>query len=170
MTPDLIIERFAYTPHGTFGRMEIPDGQLLYTVEDAWLSNRRGVSCIPEGDYDCEPRPFHRGGYPAVHITNVPGRSLCLFHIANTHHDIGGCIGPGIALGWVRGVWAVTQSKIAFARFMEHFGTRRFQLRIQQYVPDDMKRGFDARTPQLPPLLVEAQKVEGYPPQPIQHS
>jgi hypothetical protein len=136
MTQTLIIDRFAYTPNGTFGRMTMPDGEILYTVEDPWRDNRRGESCIPEGVYTCVPRPFHRGGYPAIHVTGVPGRSLILFHVANSQNDVRGCIGPGESLGWVHGQWAVTNSRRAFGTLMRHYGGKDFTLTVRQYVPD----------------------------------
>jgi hypothetical protein len=140
MNTDLTLERFAYAPSGTFGRMAMPDGEILYTVEDPWRGNARGESCIPEGRYVCEPRPFHRGGYPAVHVTDVPDRQLILFHIANSPVDVRGCVGVGQRLGWVHAQWAVLDSRAGFARFMEHYKDRVFVLDITRYAPDDMVR------------------------------
>ena len=56
-----VVERFAYTPHGTFGRIVLPDGRELFTIEDPPNANRTGASCIPEGEYDCVPRRFNKG-------------------------------------------------------------------------------------------------------------
>lgn len=137
---DLQLERFAYAPTGTFGRMTMPDGEILYTVEDPWRGNRRGESCIPEGDYLCTPRRYHRGGYPAVHITGVPSRSLILFHVANSQRDVRGCVGVGQDLGWVHGQWAITSSLRGFARFMEHWGGKDFTLRVAPYEPESIHR------------------------------
>ena len=139
-SPDLILERFAYAPTGAFGRVAMPDGETLYTVEDPWRGNRQGESCIPEGRYLCEPRRFHRGGYDAVHVTGVPSRNLILFHVANSQNDIRGCIGVGQRLGWVHGQWAILDSRSGFARFMEHMGGRDFILDVTRYAPDDMIR------------------------------
>jgi hypothetical protein len=132
---NLTIDRIAYTPMGTFGRMTMPDGEILYTVEDPWRDNRTGESCIPEGVYRCVPRRFHRGGYDAIHVTGVPGRSLILFHVANSQNDIRGCIGPGESLGWVHGQWAVTASRRAFGKLMRHYGGKDFTLTIRQFAP-----------------------------------
>jgi hypothetical protein len=125
--PDLVLERFAYTPHGTFGRLALPPvggrpGGLLYTVEDPPNENAAGASCIPEGFYRCAPRRFNKGGYDAVQVCGVPGRDLILFHVANTTRDVRGCIGVATSLGSTAGRWAVLDSRGGFARFMAAYG------------------------------------------------
>ena len=47
--PNVIIERFAYAPDGTFGRIKLPNGTQFVTVERPWLSNKAYESCIPDG-------------------------------------------------------------------------------------------------------------------------
>ncbi len=121
--------RFAYTPDGVFGSMTV-DGAVLYTVERPWLDNQAMVSCIPEGAYKCRPRRYFRGGYGAVHIRDVPGRTHILFHRANVPSDLAGCIGVGSKLGVLNGQWAVLQSRAAFARFMDVWGRVPFELSI----------------------------------------
>jgi len=121
--------RFAYTPDGTFGSMLV-DGAVLYTVERPWVGNQTTVSCIPEGTYSCRPRRFFRGGYDAIHIQSVPGRTHILFHRANIPSDLAGCIGVGSRLGVLGGQWAVLQSRAAFSRFMAIWGGRTFELVI----------------------------------------
>jgi hypothetical protein len=46
----IVLERFAYTPIGSFGRLMFPEFQC-YTVERPWLDNKIRESCIPEGEY-----------------------------------------------------------------------------------------------------------------------
>ena len=132
--PDLIITRFAYTPMGTFGDMTMPDGVKLYTVERPWLNNAPSISCIPEGEYDCVPQKFFRGGYDAVEITGVPSRALILFHVANKFTELEGCVAPNSSLGCSDGVWCGVGSKQAFDRFMAHYN-RKFRLKIQGFRP-----------------------------------
>jgi hypothetical protein len=131
---DLSIGRFAHTPLGTFGSMKMPDGAVLYTVERPWLDNKPSVSCIPDGKYNCQPRRFFRGGYDAVEITGVKGRSHILFHIANTMNDVEGCVGVGSKLGAIGQQWAVLASKQAFEHFMSFYGGRKFTLLIENVV------------------------------------
>lgn len=136
--PMVVIER-AYTPLGTFGTLTLPSGVVLYTVERPWLDNRPRVSCIPEGEYECRPRQFFRGGYPASEILDVQGRSHILFHVANRPRDVEGCIGVGSRLGAVAGDWAVLDSKTGFRQFMSEVGGGRFLLQIRTAGPASMK-------------------------------
>jgi hypothetical protein len=138
MSTKLIVERFAYTDMGTFGRMSV-GGQTLYTVERPWLDNRPNTSCIPEGTYRCTPRRFNRGGYDAVEIQGVPGRSHILFHVGNTMHDVVGCIAVTHKLGQINGVWAGLHSRNAFDLFMEHYGNGEFTVRVGRYEPGNME-------------------------------
>lgn len=125
----LELDRFAKTEMGVFGGIVVA-GQRLVTVERPWLNNLPGVSCIPPGEYECRPQRFNAGGYDAVEVCNVPGRTHILFHRGNTMFDVKGCIAIGSRLGVVNGLWAALDSKPAFALFMEHYN-RPFRLRVQ---------------------------------------
>ena len=50
MPDTLQLQRFAYTPFGTFGRLYMPEFQC-FTIERPWLNNVPKESCIPEGEY-----------------------------------------------------------------------------------------------------------------------
>lgn len=130
----LILTRFAWTDMGVFGEMLV-DGQRLFTVERPWLDNRPAVSCIPLGVYECAPRRFYRGGYDAIEVQGVPGRTYILFHRGNVASDVQGCIAVTSRLGALNGVWAGLNSRPAFELFMAHFN-RRFTLAIRQYQPE----------------------------------
>ena len=114
---DVYLERFAYTHMGTFGVIKVDEFEW-FTVERPWLNNKARESCIPEGAYRISLGMYNRGGYPAYEIQSVPDRSLIKIHVANTENDVVGCIGLGLALGWVDNKWAVTQSKKALNQFM----------------------------------------------------
>lgn len=132
----LKIVRFAYTPYGTFGRYVI-DGREYFTIERPWVSNLPNVSCIPEGKYDCGPTRFHRKGYNAIEILNVPNRSLIKMHKGNKLTDVKGCIAVGCDLGVVDGFWAVLNSKKAFDILMAHYGHyRNFELTITNFIDE----------------------------------
>ena len=60
----VLLERFAYSPMGTFGVLTVDDFEC-YTVERPWLDNKPRESCIPEGVYRLELGMYNRGGYPA---------------------------------------------------------------------------------------------------------
>jgi hypothetical protein len=113
----ITLERFAYSPWGTFGRLYLPEFRC-YTVERPWLGNKPRESCIPEGAYGLRRSRFNRGGYTAYEVLDVPDRSLIKIHIGNTMDDVIGCIAPGKHLGWVAQKWAVTSSRLAFRDFM----------------------------------------------------
>jgi hypothetical protein len=133
----IILERFAYAPQGTFGRMYLPSGLTLFTVEDRDNNNAKGDSCIPEGEYECVPSRYHKGGYDAYEITGVPGRSRILIHAGNTSRDVDGCVAVGLSLGFVGGLWAATESKSAFQKFMQEVAGQKFTLQVRFYQPTE---------------------------------
>lgn len=115
---NITLERFAYSPMGTFGRLRL-NHRTWYTVEKPWRHNLAQVSCIPEGVYKASryhsPTP-NRGIVWQLH--DVPGRSNIQIHAGNTEDDVIGCIALGTALGCLDGKWAVHHSKIAMSEFM----------------------------------------------------
>jgi hypothetical protein len=104
---------------GTFGEYLL-NGVRYYTVERPWLDNAPSVSCIPQGTYICKNRKFHRGGYDAIEITNVPGRSHILFHKANLPMELAGCVAPTSTLGVYKKQWAGLNSSHAFRMLMKY--------------------------------------------------
>lgn len=130
----MILERFAYSPLGTFGRLT-GRGLDLYTVERPWTGNTPFESCIPEGVYVCRWVVSPRFGR-TIEVTGVPERSEILFHVANTMDDLEGCIGLGESLGVLAGKWAVHGSRNALHRFHAALeGVDEIALVIKQYEP-----------------------------------
>jgi len=127
----IILERFAYAPDGTFGKLLMPDGTDFFTVERPWLGNKEDESCIPEGVYTLGLRyspivesstlgKFDEGW----EILNVPERSLIMIHPGNWPFNFKGCIGLGYdykiipdRTGVPRN--AVSNSVDAFTEFMK---------------------------------------------------
>lgn len=131
----ITLERFAYTPMGTFGRLLFDEFEC-YTVERPWLNNKPRESCIPEGTYTLKLGVYNRGGYPAYEVLNVPNRSLIKIHVGNTMDDVIGCISPGKELSFLGGKWGVTGSRKALNEFMESMGgAESATLSITQYRP-----------------------------------
>lgn len=132
----LTLERFCYSPMGTFGRLFLDQQEMytFYTVEQPWQANILFISCIPEGTYVCAPYSSQK--YPSTwEITKVPNRTAILFHVGNTRNDFQGCIGVGVGLGVVKHQWAVTASVVAFEQFKEYLkNEKQFQLKIRQYI------------------------------------
>jgi hypothetical protein len=113
----VLLERFAYSPMGTFGVLTVDDFEC-YTVERPWLDNKASESCIPEGAYGIELGMYNRGGYPAYEIMDVPDRSLIKMHIANNINDVVGCVGFGDSLGFYENLWCVRNSGKTMKKFM----------------------------------------------------
>ena len=95
-----------YYPKQTHGTITIYDedsGEEVFkcrTLELPYKDNQSDLSCIPEGYYDVVPRTSPKYGNH-LHVTEVPNRSLILFHYGNYagsmnpktgHSDIRGCI------------------------------------------------------------------------------
>ena len=117
---------------GTFGELHTPFSTYM-TMEDDWLNNEKGKSCIPAGRYLCQRTIFHKHNIETFEITGVPNRSRILFHVANTEEDVEGCVGIGTRPGLFRVLdeddpahpmvlkRGVANSKQAFDRFMRDF-------------------------------------------------
>lgn len=130
MSNVIVLERFAYSPDGTFGKLHMPSGEDFYTVERPWLQNKAYVSCIPEGVYSLGLRysptvkstslkEFEEGW----EVEGVPERTYIMLHPGNWPIDFKGCIGLGYGYktmtdraGEPRN--GVTYSREAFREFM----------------------------------------------------
>lgn len=130
----IIIERFAYSPDGTFGKVKLPNistGLDLFTVERPWLDNARNISCIPEGLYK-----LNKSLSPTVsritdskysygyEIANVPNRSHILIHPGNWPSDFQGCIGVGDSYAVLNNKNGVTNSRKSFVQLVNLLDSR----------------------------------------------
>ena len=128
----VILERFCHASYGEFGDLILPSGETLATVEQPWIQNLPNISCIPIGTYLCKPRFYNRGGYEAVEVTEVEGRSHILFHVGNFVSNSRGCIllnerHGAMTDGTLRGV----NSRKVFNHFMSNMGKEPFSLVIK---------------------------------------
>ena len=117
------VERFAYTPFGTFGRLQVVDeGPMLnvpfecFTVEPPWLGNAVGKSCVPIGTYPLVLEYSPRFKRELWELKKVPGRSESKLHPANLASELDGCIAPGLRLGAILDKWCVLASAVALER------------------------------------------------------
>jgi hypothetical protein len=119
-----------YTPTQTLGELVIGNFKCK-TLELVWKDNANKISCIPEGVYQVVPRHSDKYGRH-LHITNVPNRSLCLFHWGNyagsinpktLQSDIKGCVLVGSAMSDINkdGILDIVNSKPIFAGLMLMF-------------------------------------------------
>lgn len=98
----LYLQRFAHLTDGTFGRLVLPKGPTLYTVERPWANNEVRISCIPEGIYNLKLRESpmverssggaHKKGWE---VADVPNRTFIMLHPANWAEQLMGCIAVG---------------------------------------------------------------------------
>ncbi len=111
------------------------------TVEPPWKNNTPFISCIPAGRYLC--KRYHSPQYEHTFIiSNVLGRTYCLFHWGNwggPHGgkeigDTQGCVVVGEEFGMLDGVPALLSSKRGFREFLERTkGIDEFHLDIKDY-------------------------------------
>ena len=128
---EILLERFNYgfnvdnAVSGTFGRMYLPSGQILYTCERPWMGNQPSVSCIPEGEYTLLKRESPvvvrstDGKYiEGWEVCEVPGRTYIMIHPANWPHQLQGCISVGVRYTKIMDKLGVSHSRDAFDIFM----------------------------------------------------
>jgi hypothetical protein len=75
--------------HGTL--YDHKDEEMCVTYERPWLSNKRSVSCIPNGTYRATIHMSPTKGR-CFKIHNVQDRTDILIHVGNTLKDTYGCI------------------------------------------------------------------------------
>ena len=125
------LTRYAYLDNGTYSWFECGEVRL-YTIERPWINNEAGISCIPIGEYECKPRRFYSGGYDAIEVRDVPGRTHILFHVANFPHQVKGCLGVNSSIGPYSEGLRGFDSRKAFDLFMLEYGDG-FDLEIVNY-------------------------------------
>lgn len=111
----LALLRIETSERGTFGRLVIPGGSTLHTLELPWKDNAPDISCIPAGTYRLKRRFSAKHGYELFGIEDVPGRTDVELHIGNFLKDTLGCV----LLGLGRTATAIERSTEAFHRFMD---------------------------------------------------
>lgn len=128
-------------PQGTFGKLRVVEEDYeCFTGELPWRDNRRSISCIPEGTYECNylDRTYSGKFKKVYHVTEVSGRTGILIHKGNYcgdeaqgfKSDIDGCILVGKELGRLDGQHAVRRSAAAMDDLLRALGTESFRLSI----------------------------------------
>tara|TARA_R110000744_G_scaffold195512_1_gene314573 strand:+ start:30413 stop:30841 length:429 start_codon:yes stop_codon:yes gene_type:complete len=87
----------------TFGNLVVFDeqGKPIFscsTIERGWRNNQSNVSCVPVGEYPLVWEHSPRFKQHLWELKNVPARSECKIHPANSWHQLNGCISLGIKL------------------------------------------------------------------------
>lgn len=103
---------------------------MFVTLEDEWLDNAIGKSCVPEGVYVCNP--YSSAKYPDVwQLEKTSPRTDILIHAGNTNEDTRGCILPGVMYGKLGADFAVLDSRVALEKLRRVESEHTFVLVIQ---------------------------------------
>tara|TARA_R110000772_G_scaffold57381_2_gene129990 strand:- start:569 stop:1024 length:456 start_codon:yes stop_codon:yes gene_type:complete len=120
-----ILKRVASDNFGTFGVLIEYGEPFALTVEPPWLDNKKNISCIPAGKYQCQYKRSPKHGWTYL-IKDVPGRDNCVFHKGNFGFSMWsreietatkGCIIVGEQFGRLKGFPAVLSSRAGFREF-----------------------------------------------------
>ena len=106
---------------GTFGvlKWQREPAPFAVSLEDPWRDNKRNVSCIPAGKYQCKrfSSPTHG---PTFIVMDVPDRTFILLHRGNTHINTQGCILVGENYTFLNGLAGIGSSRLGFDEFMKY--------------------------------------------------
>lgn len=129
--PTVKIVRKVYTDKGTKGLLTIEGTSFaLFTMENPWLDNKKQLSCIPNGTYECEITQSPKFG-KVYAVKNVPGRTHILFHKGNSPADTLGCILLGLNGNINSDQMWVSSSNLAFEAFYQTLKYKAFTLVIE---------------------------------------
>ena len=124
--PELTLKREIISNKATLGTLINPKGlEIAKTLELPFMDNKRGISCIPFGTYQC--KKDNKGKYRYWKILDVQGRTGIEFHNGNIAIDTDGCILLGQSWTVMSDIrkntgqmeLAVTSSKTTFKRILE---------------------------------------------------
>lgn len=117
------IVRIREDDHATYGVMLLGGLPYYSTLENRWLDNQVGRSCIPSGTYNALRHVSPKFG-DTLHLQDVPGRSEIIFHIGNSDENTRGCILVGSQFGylWGRKKHGILRSKVAMDDFRRRLG------------------------------------------------
>jgi hypothetical protein len=124
---------------GIFSRLTNDDQFLGWTLEHAFEQLTADGTVvepiIPEGEWTCV-RGWHQlehgPRFETFEVTGIEGHSGLLFHWGNWNKDSDGCILVGHDIDKSVSPWMVTNSRDAFAEFMQMLDMAvQFQLTVQ---------------------------------------
>lgn len=91
----LILIRHDANEYRTLGYMKVYIDEVeqikFCTLELPWRGNQKNISCIPQGDYECQQIIRPNGDW-ALWVKGVPNRTSILLHKGNFTSDVQGCI------------------------------------------------------------------------------
>lgn len=86
------------SPVCILGKLESDGKEIAATLENPWLDNLQGISCIPSGQYKCVKD--NTGKFQWWKILDVEGRQDIEIHQGNYAKDTRGCIIIGQDWAW----------------------------------------------------------------------
>ncbi|QKE60713.1 hypothetical protein vBVhaSVHB1_26 [Vibrio phage vB_VhaS-VHB1] len=124
--PIVYLDRYPSTDQGTLGRLTLPNGVELATIELPDRDNKPRVSRILAGRYRCTKWSSKKFGNVWI-LHDTKGRSYILIHKGNVAGDTAlgfkthsaGCILVGLKAGLLWGQLAVTNSGSALRKCHE---------------------------------------------------
>ena len=125
----LTLKRITSSLECVCGVLTLDQEPICLTLERAWCGNIRNKSCIPAGEYYCQPYTSKKFG-KCYKVDNVPDRSWVLFHTGNTVKDSTGCIILGRRFGKLNSRMAVLDSRKAKRELVKVLKDKDFLLRI----------------------------------------
>ena len=129
MLKSFVLLRIARTQDGVFGVLIQGSKPFAVTLEPEDRDNQKGISCIPEGMYYCEPWDSPKFG-KTYEVLNVPNRTKILIHSGNTEDDSKGCILVAESFGELGGKTAILDSRKGKEEFLLKAGGNRIMLTI----------------------------------------
>jgi hypothetical protein len=115
----LELTRIETGPSETIGVLTINKKLVCFILEPPKKGNKKGVSCIPTGQYLCKRYESKKFGCPCLAVHNVHSREYIAMHYGNTAKDTKGCLLPGLFVGHLDGRRAVLRSKDALKEIIE---------------------------------------------------
>lgn len=118
-----------YQDDCTVGVMNL-DEFRCYTLELPWRDNKKSVSCIPGGTYECEKHYSPTHGL-CISVKHVVGRTHILIHVGNFIKETQGCVLVGDSIRDINndGVPEVTSSVKTLEKLLDKLPDQ-FQLVI----------------------------------------
>ena len=114
---ELKLKRVADNEDATFGVLINGNIPFAVTLEPAWEDNKKGISCIPSGPYNCKRVKSPKFG-DTFEILDVEERTHILFHKGNSERNTQGCLLIAEEFGRLNGKAAVLASGRGFTEFM----------------------------------------------------
>jgi hypothetical protein len=138
----VIISRESTGDDGTQGQLVATGGANEFsccTLELPWRDNAQGISCIPQGEYDCEFNWSNGLRRMCYLLYGVDRRSGVRIHSGNFAGDkskglkthIQGCILLGSSIGSIAGQLAILNSVTTVREFQDFMNEQPFILKIE---------------------------------------